>query len=81
MHCLITGYLAHSTSASSDIFNRTKMDIACVIDVDQTSNLAHRRRALEEIKQASVMVNANLFIVLVIFLFCITDQLYLILNI
>ncbi|XP_025424577.1 mitogen-activated protein kinase kinase kinase 15 isoform X4 [Sipha flava] len=39
------------------------MDIVCVIDVVQTCNLAHRKRALEEVKQASMMVNANLFIV------------------
>jgi len=41
------------------------MDIVCIIDVVQSSNLAHRKRALEEVKQASMIVNANLFIVLV----------------
>ncbi|XP_027836308.1 mitogen-activated protein kinase kinase kinase 15 isoform X2 [Aphis gossypii] len=59
-----TGNLAHSASVSSDISNRTKMDIVCIIDVVQSSNLAHRKRALEEVKQASMIVNANLFIVL-----------------
>ncbi|XP_060835033.1 mitogen-activated protein kinase kinase kinase 15 isoform X3 [Rhopalosiphum padi] len=59
-----TGNLAHSASVCSDISNRTKMDIVCIIDVVQTSNLAHRKRALEEVKQASMIVNANLFIVL-----------------
>lgn len=43
------------------------MDIVCVIDVVLSSNLSHRKRALEEVKQASMMVNANLFIVSVIF--------------
>jgi hypothetical protein len=66
---LILGNLAHSASVSSDISNRTKMDIVCVIDVVQTCNLAHRKRALEEVKQASMMVNANLFIVSVLLLF------------
>lgn len=42
------------------------MDIVCVIDVVQTSNLSHRKRALEEVKQAAMMVNANLSIVSVI---------------
>ncbi|XP_025195164.1 mitogen-activated protein kinase kinase kinase 15 isoform X3 [Melanaphis sacchari] len=59
-----TGNLAHSASVCSDISNRTKMDIVCIIDVVQSSNLAHRKRALEEVKQASMIVNANLFIVL-----------------
>lgn len=36
------------------------MDIACVLDVTQTLNLAHRRRALEEVRLASELVNANL---------------------
>ncbi|KAL4096972.1 hypothetical protein QTP88_021830 [Uroleucon formosanum] len=58
-----TGNLAHSASVCSDISNRTKMDIVCIIDVVQSSNLAHRKRALEEVKQASMIVNANLFIV------------------
>lgn len=48
------------------------MDIVCVIDVVQINNLAHRKRALEEVKQAAMMVNANLFIVSVLLLFCTT---------
>lgn len=62
----ITGNLAHSASVSSDISSRAKMDIVCVIDVVLSSNLSHRKRALEEVKQASMMVNANLFIVSVV---------------
>ncbi|XP_013179955.1 PREDICTED: mitogen-activated protein kinase kinase kinase 15 isoform X1 [Papilio xuthus] len=38
---------------------RPRMDIACVLDVTQTLNLAHRRRALEEVRLASELVNAN----------------------
>ncbi|XP_045534733.1 mitogen-activated protein kinase kinase kinase 15 isoform X2 [Papilio machaon] len=39
---------------------RPRMDIVCVLDVTQTLNLAHRRRALEEVRLASELVNANL---------------------
>ncbi|XP_050665103.1 mitogen-activated protein kinase kinase kinase 15 isoform X2 [Leptidea sinapis] len=39
---------------------RPRMDIACVLDVTQTLNLAHRKRALEEVRLASELVNANL---------------------
>ncbi|CAH2076794.1 unnamed protein product, partial [Iphiclides podalirius] len=39
---------------------RPRMDIACVLDITQTLNLAHRRRALEEVRLASELVNANL---------------------
>ncbi|KAG6450678.1 hypothetical protein O3G_MSEX006720 [Manduca sexta] len=39
---------------------RPRMDIACVLDVTQTSNLTHRKRALEEVRLASDLVNANL---------------------
>ncbi|CAH0714549.1 unnamed protein product, partial [Brenthis ino] len=39
---------------------RPRMDIACVLDVTQTLNLAHRKRALEEVRLASDLVNANL---------------------
>ncbi|XP_050533879.1 mitogen-activated protein kinase kinase kinase 15 isoform X2 [Daktulosphaira vitifoliae] len=58
------GSLAHSISIGSDISYRTKMDVVCVIDVIQSCNLADRKRALEEIKQACSMVCANLFIVM-----------------
>uniref|UniRef100_A0A1L8DKG4 mitogen-activated protein kinase kinase kinase n=1 Tax=Nyssomyia neivai TaxID=330878 RepID=A0A1L8DKG4_9DIPT len=40
--------------------NRPRMDVACVIDTHQTENLQHRKCALEEIKQACSLVNANL---------------------
>lgn len=39
---------------------RPRMDIACVLDITQTLNLAHRKRALEEVRLASDLVNANL---------------------
>lgn len=39
---------------------RPRMDVACVIDTHQPENLAHRKCALDELKQACSMVNANL---------------------
>lgn len=39
---------------------RPRMDIACVLNVTQSSNLAHRKRALEEVRLASDLVNGNL---------------------
>ncbi|CAH2991127.1 unnamed protein product [Chilo suppressalis] len=39
---------------------RPRMDIACVLDVHQSTNLSHRRRALEEVRLASDLVNADL---------------------
>ncbi|CAK1540656.1 unnamed protein product [Leptosia nina] len=46
-------------AGSSNQSQRPKMDIACVLDVTQTLNLAHRKRALEEVRLASDLVNAN----------------------
>ncbi|XP_052756028.1 mitogen-activated protein kinase kinase kinase 15 isoform X1 [Galleria mellonella] len=39
---------------------RPRMDIACVLDITQSTNLSHRKRALEEVRMASELVNANL---------------------
>ncbi|XP_060803674.1 mitogen-activated protein kinase kinase kinase 15 isoform X2 [Amyelois transitella] len=39
---------------------RPRMDIACVLDGTQSTNLSHRKRALEEVRMASELVNANL---------------------
>ncbi|XP_053612437.1 mitogen-activated protein kinase kinase kinase 15 isoform X2 [Plodia interpunctella] len=39
---------------------RPRMDIACVLDGIQSTNLPHRKRALEEVRMASELVNANL---------------------
>lgn len=50
-----------TVQASSTTSNqRPRMDIACVLDISQTTNLAHRKRALEEVRLASELVNANL---------------------
>jgi mitogen-activated protein kinase kinase kinase 5 len=47
-------------SCNTAIPVRQKMDVACVIDIAQPENLAHRRCALEELKQACGHVSANL---------------------
>ncbi|KAI8422668.1 hypothetical protein MSG28_006439 [Choristoneura fumiferana] len=39
---------------------RPRMDIACVLDVTQSTNIAHRKRALEEVRLAADLVNGNL---------------------
>lgn len=39
---------------------RPRMDVACVIDTLQAENLTHRKCALDELRQACSLVNANL---------------------
>lgn len=39
---------------------RPRLEVACVIDVNQPEKLSHRKCALEELKQACSLVNANL---------------------
>ncbi|XP_033608100.1 mitogen-activated protein kinase kinase kinase 15 isoform X1 [Cryptotermes secundus] len=49
----------HTTVTSHQV-QRPRMDVVCVIDVHQPEHLAHRKRALEEVRQACVLVNANM---------------------
>ncbi|XP_061380138.1 mitogen-activated protein kinase kinase kinase 15 isoform X2 [Danaus plexippus] len=51
---------SNATVQPSASNQRPRMDIACVLDVTQTLNLAHRKRALEEVRLAAELVNANL---------------------
>ncbi|KAF6208098.1 hypothetical protein GE061_016548 [Apolygus lucorum] len=46
----------HSEASSQ----RAKIHIVCVIDVTQSDHLAHRKTALEEIRQASISLNGSL---------------------
>lgn len=39
---------------------RPRLEVACVIDVNQPEKLSHRKCAFEELKQACSLVNANL---------------------
>lgn len=49
----------HTTVTSHQV-QRPRMDVVCVIDVHQPEHLAHRKRALDEVRQACVLVNANM---------------------
>lgn len=51
---------SQSEGVSTVASNRFRMDVVCVIDLHQPEHLQHRKRALEEIKQACSLVNANL---------------------
>lgn len=39
---------------------RPRLEVACVIDTNHPEKLTHRKCALEELKQACSLVNANL---------------------
>lgn len=47
-------------SGHTTISGRPRMDVACVLDLQQPEHLAQRRRALEEVRQACNLVNANI---------------------
>lgn len=49
----------HTTVTSHQV-QRPRMDVVCVIDVHQPEHLAHRKRASDEVRQACVLVNANM---------------------
>lgn len=36
------------------------MDVVCVIDIVQPKNLQHRKKGLDEVRQACLQVGANL---------------------
>ncbi|XP_071449253.1 mitogen-activated protein kinase kinase kinase 15 isoform X2 [Hetaerina americana] len=38
---------------------RTRMDVVCVLDLHQAEHLCERKKALDEVKQACALVNAN----------------------
>ncbi|XP_054006429.1 mitogen-activated protein kinase kinase kinase 15 isoform X1 [Hylaeus anthracinus] len=47
-------------SGHTMISARPKMDVACVLDLQQPEHLVQRRKALEEVRQACNLVNANM---------------------
>ncbi|XP_076651533.1 apoptotic signal-regulating kinase 1 isoform X3 [Halictus rubicundus] len=47
-------------SGHTTILGRPKMDVACVLDLQQPEHIAQRRKALEEVRQACNLVNANM---------------------
>jgi mitogen-activated protein kinase kinase kinase 5 len=59
----------HTTVTSHQV-QRPRMDVVCVIDVHQPEHLTHRKRALDEVRQACVLVNANMNHIQVCFFIC-----------
>ncbi|XP_054268052.1 mitogen-activated protein kinase kinase kinase 15 isoform X2 [Macrosteles quadrilineatus] len=59
-HSLAESAGSHSDAATSQ---RPTMDVVCIIDLQQPLHLAHRKRALEDIKQACTIVHANLHLI------------------
>lgn len=57
-----TGSVADSGAGShSDVPHRTtSMDVVCIMDLHHQLHLAHRKRALQDIKQACSLAHANL---------------------
>ncbi|KAJ8919071.1 hypothetical protein NQ315_016978 [Exocentrus adspersus] len=49
-----------NTVQSGGTMIKPHMDVVCVMDVCQSDNLTHRKKALEEVKQACMLVGANL---------------------
>ena len=47
-------------SGNTTILTKPRMEIACVLDLQQTENLAQRKKAFEEVKQACNLVNGKL---------------------
>lgn len=47
-------------SSHTTICGRPRMDVACVLDLQQPQCLAQRKKALEEVRQACNLVNANM---------------------
>lgn len=47
-------------SGNTAVITRPRMDVVCVIDLQQSEHLCQRKKAFEEIKQACCLVNAKL---------------------
>lgn len=47
-------------SGHTTVTGRPRMDVACVLDLQQSEHLAQRKRALDEVRQACNLVNANI---------------------
>lgn len=50
----------HSDVSGHTVCGRPRMDVACVLDLQQPQHLAQRKKALEEVRQACNLVNANM---------------------
>ena len=49
----------HGPGGVTPITGRLRMDAVCVIDLNQSEYLSHRKKAFEEVRQATASVNAN----------------------
>ncbi|XP_011638279.1 mitogen-activated protein kinase kinase kinase 5 [Pogonomyrmex barbatus] len=47
-------------SGHTTVPGRPRMDVACVLDLQQSEHLAQRKKALDEVRQACNLVNANI---------------------
>lgn len=47
-------------SGNTTISGRPRMDVACVLDLQQPEHIAQRKRALEEVVQACNLVNSDM---------------------
>lgn len=60
-HSDVSGHTVQAGShTSSNVMQRPIMDVVIVIDVCQSDHLAHRKKALEEVRHACMQVGANL---------------------
>ena len=50
-------------SGNTTILTRPRMDVACVIDLQQTEHLAQRKKAFEKVKHSCSLVNARLHLI------------------
>lgn len=59
-HSDLSGHTVQlGSSNSSATSGRAHMDVVCVLDICQSDNLAHRKRALDDVRQACLHVGAN----------------------
>ncbi len=49
----------HGPGGVTPISGRLRMDAVCVIDLNQSEYLSHRKKAFDEVRQAASAVNAN----------------------
>jgi len=47
-------------SGHTTVPGRPRMDVACVLDLQQSEHLVQRKKALDEVRQACNLVNANI---------------------
>lgn len=59
-HSDLSVHTIQASGSSSSIMARPHMDVVCVIDIVQPKNLQHRKKGLDEVRQACIQVGANL---------------------